>query len=79
MLPDILATIRARTNPALHHLVKPETLLSDLGFTQEIDLVGLQCAVEEAVDLEFPDHAHAHWRNVDDIAQAAAWFEGVVA
>ncbi|ABD27131.1 hypothetical protein Saro_2695 [Novosphingobium aromaticivorans DSM 12444] len=78
-MPDILPIIRARTNPALHHAVTPDALLSDLGFRQEIDLVGLQCAVEEAVGREFPDQAHAHWRTVADVREAAEWFEGVVA
>ena len=79
MLPDdILPAIRAHTNPALHHLVKPETLLIDLGFTQDIHFLGLQCSVEELVGVEFPDRTYAHWRTVADVAEAAMWFEGVV-
>lgn len=77
-MPDILPIIRARTNPALHHAVTPDAMLADLGFGQEIDLVGLQCAVEEEFGIEFPDHAYARWLTVEDVAQAALWFEGVV-
>lgn len=77
-MTDILPTIRKRTNPALHHAVTPDALLTDLGFGQEIDLVGLQCAVEEALGVEFPDHAYARWLTVEDVCQAALWFEGVV-
>lgn len=79
MPADILPIIRARTNPALHHAVTADALLADLGFRQEVDLVGLQCAVEEAVGVEFPEQAYAHWLTVEDVCQAAAWFEGVVA
>lgn len=28
---------------------------------------------------EFPDQAYAHWLTVEDVCQAAAWFEGVMA
>lgn len=79
MPADILPIIRNRTNPALHHLVKPETLLADLGFRDEADFWGLQCAVEEAVCVEFPEQAYAHWLTVEDVCQAAAWFEGAIA
>jgi hypothetical protein len=79
MSADIPAIIRARTNPALHHAVTADALLADLGFRQEVDLVGLQCAVEEAVGVEFPEQAYAHWLTVQDVCQAAEWFEGVVA
>jgi len=29
--------------------------------------------------VEFPEQAYAHWLTVEDVCQAAAWFEGVVA
>lgn len=78
-MPDILPIIRNRTNPALHHAVAPDALLTDLGFRQEVDLIGLQYAVEEAVGIEFPDHAYAMWLTVDDVCQAVEWYQGVVA
>ncbi len=79
MPADILPIIRNRTNPALHHAVVPDALLSDLGFRQEVDLIGLQYAVEEAVGFEFPEHAYAKWLTVDDVCQAVEWYQGVVA
>ena len=78
MTADPIAIIRARTNPALHDAVTPDALLTDLGFRQEIDLIGLQCAAEEAVGREFPEQAHAHWRTVADVCEAVLWFEGAL-
>lgn len=59
--------IAERTHPALRHLIAPGTLLSDLGFVEEIDLVGLQCQVEECIGMELPEHDYASWRTVADV------------
>lgn len=77
-MPDPIAIIRARTNAALHHAVAPDALLTDLGFRHEIDLIGLQCEIEEAVGVEFPEQAYSHWRTVSDVCEAARWFEGAL-
>lgn len=67
-----LPIITARTNPALRHLIEPGALLADLGFREEIDLIGLQCSVEEVLGIELPDYAHAAWLTVGDVLSLSA-------
>lgn len=77
-MPDLLSIIRERTNPAIHFLVEPDALLTDLGFNDDVDMLGLRDAVERAFCVEIPTAVMVKWRTVGDVAESVEWFVGVV-
>lgn len=79
-MPDLLSIIRERTDPALHYLVEPNALLTDLGFNDDArDMLGLRDAVERAYVIEIPTAVMVKWRTVGDVAESVVWFVGEVA
>ena len=64
---DPLHLISERVHPSLCHLIEPGTLLSDLQLEQ-VDLWGIQCAIEEAGGFEFK--GEPAWATVGDVIDA---------
>lgn len=80
MLPDyITAIVRSLTNDALHFMVEPDTLLTDLGFRDDVDLCGLRDPIEHHIGRDIPTQDMLAWRTLADVAETAKWFAGVVA
>ncbi len=71
---QISSVVRSSVNPALHHAVVSDAPLQTLGFRDELDLVGLQCNVEEELGIEFNEYEHAKWQTVSDVIRSAAHY-----
>lgn len=75
--PYITAIVRSLTNPALHFMVEPDTLLTDLGFRDDADLCGLRDPIEHYIGADIPTKDMLGWHTLADVAETAARFAGV--
>lgn len=82
MLPDYLTSYLR--NPLIcrerfwHLLDDPQTTLEELQLDALVR-VEIALLIEERTGRDVPDETYEAWATLEDIAQAAAWFEGVVA
>lgn len=67
---QVESVISQLVHPALRYKIEDATLLADLGFTDAVDKVGLQCAVEEFCIFEFEGNAYTSWNTVRDVLTA---------
>lgn len=64
---QILALVRKRVHPALHHLVKDDALLADLRLNP-VDHWSICCDIEEDLGAELDWAKVEAWQTVTDIA-----------
>lgn len=81
MLPDYLQTYLRNPlicPPHLWHLIDdPQATFTDL-LLDALARVELALLIEERTGRDVPDETYEAWDTLEDLAQAAAWFEGVL-
>ena len=77
MLPDYIAQYLTDEGIPADALKDPLTSFKDLGLDM-LDIATIANLIEGHTGRDVPDDTYERWDTLEDLAQAAAWFEGVV-
>lgn len=78
MLPDYITAYLTDEGIPTDALKDPLTSFKDLGLDM-LDIATIANLIEEHTGRDVADEVYERWDTLEDLAQAAAWFEGVVA